>query len=66
MQLLCARLGGRAASKVSAIHGQCPLIAHRETFEFVAFFGQRLAFFGQRFPFFGRPPVALVDSRYIA
>jgi hypothetical protein len=31
-----------------SIHGQCPLIAHRETFEFVAFFGQRPAFFGQR------------------
>jgi hypothetical protein len=59
--------GGRAASSVSSIHGQCPLYRireiyrTRETFEFIAFFGQRLAFFGQRFPFFGEPPVALVS-----
>src|SRR6516162_11102670 len=48
---------GRVMTKLTnAAASRCSLvIAHRETFEFVAFFGQCLAFFGQRFPFFGRP-----------
>jgi hypothetical protein len=52
-------MGGRGGASVST--AEYGAYRTRETFEFVAFFGQRLAFFGQRFPFFGRPPVALVS-----